>query len=252
MREQGVVIAFAIESGSRAWGFPSPDSDYDCRFIYVRPVRDHLRLKPLRDVIEFPIEGLVDTGGWDLKKALLLGLGGNAVVNEWARSPLVYEEIAGAREELTTLIEEIADPRDTANHYRGVAHRHYVELGDLDQPVKLKKVLYLLRPLLCLAWMDANGFGKLPPMDVPTLRAGTDLPAAFSDEMDDLLAKKAVTREMGRETLPRSLVRQMEGMMARFETIYIPRRGEMDERQQAADAFYSRWVDRFDAAGTTS
>ena len=119
VREQGVVIAFAIETGSRAWGFPSPDSDYDCRFIYVRPVRDHLRLKPPRDVIEFPIEGLVDTGGWDLKKALLLGLGGNAVVNEWARSPLVYEEIAGAREEFTALIEEIAIPDDlNANEVR--------------------------------------------------------------------------------------------------------------------------------------
>ena len=82
VRASGIRILFAIESGSRAWGFPSPDSDYDCRFVYVRPVEDHLKLNPDRDVIEFPIEGEIDTGGWDLRKALLLALKGNAVIVE--------------------------------------------------------------------------------------------------------------------------------------------------------------------------
>ena len=82
MRSQGVIILFAIESGSRAWGFPSPDSDYDCRFVYIRRVSDHLVLQQPRDVIEFPIEGEIDAGGWDLRKALLLALGGNAVIVE--------------------------------------------------------------------------------------------------------------------------------------------------------------------------
>jgi predicted nucleotidyltransferase len=90
VRSSGVRILFAIESGSRAWGFPSPDSDYDCRFIYVRPIEDHLKLAAERDVIEFPIEGEIDTGGWDLRKALLLALKGNAVIGEWVHSPHVY------------------------------------------------------------------------------------------------------------------------------------------------------------------
>src|SRR6186713_193776 len=87
-REERVSVRLAIESGSRAWGFPSPDSDYDCRFVYVRPVADHLVLEQARDVIEFPIEGEIDAGGWDLRKALRLALGGNAVIVEWAKSPI--------------------------------------------------------------------------------------------------------------------------------------------------------------------
>jgi uncharacterized protein len=85
-RESAVVL-LAVESGSRAWGFPSPDSDYDCRFIYARARDDYLSLHAPRDVIEFPIEGILDVNGWDLAKALRLLLKGNAVVIEWLRGP---------------------------------------------------------------------------------------------------------------------------------------------------------------------
>ena len=33
--ERNVRVLFACESGSRAWGFASRDSDYDVRFLYV-------------------------------------------------------------------------------------------------------------------------------------------------------------------------------------------------------------------------
>lgn len=212
----------------------------------MRSVRDHLCLKPAREVIEFPIEGLVDTGGWDLKKALVLGLGGNAVVNEWARSPICYEEIDGFRAELTELLGVITDPRDTANHYRGLAQRQLSDLGDLTQAVKLKKVFYVLRPLLNLCWMEAKNFAKLPPMDVASLRGGISLTPALSDELDALLEKKAVTRELGFETLPASFVEALRDMMARYETIDLPKREGREERQRAAEEFYRRWVFRFD------
>src|SRR5476651_1701297 len=88
-RESAVVL-LAVESGSRAWGFPSPDSDYDCRFIYARARDDYLRLYPPRDVIEFPLDRVLDVNGWDLAKALRLLLKGNAVVIEWLTSPFVY------------------------------------------------------------------------------------------------------------------------------------------------------------------
>src|SRR3569832_2200251 len=83
VRASGVRILLAIESGSRAWGFPSPDSDYDCRFLYLRKTGDYLALFPQRDVIETPLDGEMDVHGWDLQKALKLLLRGNAVVIEW-------------------------------------------------------------------------------------------------------------------------------------------------------------------------
>ena len=76
-------ILLAVESGSRAWGFPSPDSDYDVRFIYVRPIEHYLKLEQTRDVIELPINDLLDMNGWDLKKALCLLHRSNPTVFEW-------------------------------------------------------------------------------------------------------------------------------------------------------------------------
>ena len=89
-REHRVKIPLAIESGSRAWGFPSPDSDYDCRFIFVQSVDSYLSLFPSRDVIETPLIGQFDVNGWDLAKAIRLLLKGNTVVIEWLTSPIIY------------------------------------------------------------------------------------------------------------------------------------------------------------------
>ena len=82
-RKEGVRILHAVESGSRAWGFASPDSDYDVRFIYVRSKEDYLRLDEPRDVIEWQLDEVLDINGWDLKKALRQFAKGNATLFEW-------------------------------------------------------------------------------------------------------------------------------------------------------------------------
>lgn len=71
-KKENIHILTAVESGSRAWGFSSPDSDYDVRFIYIRSEEDYLRLEPFRDVIELPPDGVLDINGWDLRKTLKL------------------------------------------------------------------------------------------------------------------------------------------------------------------------------------
>lgn len=86
-----VRILHAVESGSRAWGFSSPDSDYDVRFVYIRPAVDYLRLNEPRDVIEWINDGVLDINGWDVKKALRQFARGNATLFEWSLSPAVYE-----------------------------------------------------------------------------------------------------------------------------------------------------------------
>ncbi|QND57491.1 nucleotidyltransferase domain-containing protein [Mesorhizobium huakuii] len=210
MRSQGVKILFAIESGSRAWGFPSPDSDYDCRFVYIRRVSDHLVLQQPRDVIEFPIEGEVDAGGWDLRKALLLALGGNAVIVEWAKSPIVYEEVAGFRARLLDLMAEIVDPVKVSQHYLGLARSHVAKIGSFSGEVKLKKLFYLIRPLVALDWMEQRGFAGLPPMNLGECLDQTDVPVPAAEEIRGLIERKSQTREMGSGLIPTAIARYLE------------------------------------------
>ena len=96
--KENVKILFAAESGSRAWGFASPDSDYDVRFIYVRPKEEYLRLDTVKDVIEVPINDVLDINGWDLQKALRLLYKSNPTLFEWFSSPIIYMETEFADE----------------------------------------------------------------------------------------------------------------------------------------------------------
>src|SRR6056297_3590984 len=91
-QQENIHIALAVESGSRAWGFASSDSDYDVRFVYLRPTNWYLSidLERRRDVIEQPIIDEYDVGGWDLRKALQLLRKCNPPLLEWLNSPIVY------------------------------------------------------------------------------------------------------------------------------------------------------------------
>ncbi|TPJ34005.1 nucleotidyltransferase domain-containing protein [Mesorhizobium sp. B2-8-3] len=216
-REQGARILFAIESGSRAWGFPSPDSDYDCRFVYVRAVADHLVLEQARDVLEFPLEGEIDAGGWDLRKALLLALGGNAVIVEWAKSPLVYEEVAGFRRRLLDLLTEIVDPAKVSRHYLGLARSHVARTGSFAGEVKLKKLFYLIRPIVALDWMEQRSFASLPPMNMVDCLNQTEIPTWASSEIRRLIEKKRETRELGTGPIPVEIARYLEARYGHHE-----------------------------------
>lgn len=195
-REERVGIVFAVESGSRAWGFPSPDSDWDLRFVYARTTVWHLSLTAGRDVIERSLPGDIDLAGWDVRKALNLLLGGNVALREWLRSPVVYRAepvLVGAFRDLAAAIPARAS---AAHHYRRLAERVIARyLREADE-VNLKKYLYVLRPVLALRWLRENASGD-PPMDLPGLLAGVTLGAAERGELDRLLALKARSAEIG-------------------------------------------------------
>ncbi len=135
----GVTIPWAIESGSRAWGFPSPDSDYDCRFLYVRRRDDYLSLWPSRDVIETPLDKVFDVNGWDLAKTVRLAVNGNATVGEWLRSPIVYAGDEAFRDRLLAFVASVADRGRIGRHYLHVAARQY------EREITLKRFFYVLR-----------------------------------------------------------------------------------------------------------
>src|SRR5438105_459905 len=119
--EQNVRILYAVESGSRAWGFDSPDSDYDVRFIYIRPVREYLRVSPPRDVIELPITETLDVNGWDIYKALELYRKSNPPLLEWLNSPIVYREKGELAADLRRLARDYFSPLRMTYHYLSMA-----------------------------------------------------------------------------------------------------------------------------------
>jgi predicted nucleotidyltransferase len=198
----GVSIPLAIESGSRAWGFASPDSDYDCRFVFVRPLDHHLSPWPRRDVIEAPIEGDLDLNGWELGKALKLLLKGNAVIIEWLRSPIVYRGETLFRDGLLAFANQFANRELIGRHYLHLGERQRrVYFGD-GKSVPRKKIFYALRPAATLRWMRFHPGASIAPMHFPTLMDECDPPPDVAALAADLIQRKAVSRELGAEALP--------------------------------------------------
>lgn len=182
-----VTVLFACESGSRGWGFASPDSDYDVRFIYVNRLPWYLTVEPGRDVIEQPISGELDVSGWDLRKALQLLRDSNPTLLEWLRSPIVYrqDEVFGPR--LKDLAERGFSPVRGYHHYVSMAKKNLREhlLGEV---VKYKKYLYVLRPLLAARWIREDR--GAPPMRFAELAEATLADRALIDEINALLDVK--------------------------------------------------------------
>ncbi len=232
------MIPWAIESGSRAWGFPSPDSDYDCRFVYVRPRADYLALFPRRDVIETPLDAVLDVNGWDLQKALRLLLKGNAVVIEWFQSPIVYRGDRAFRDRFLALADAVANRQAVARHYFHLGREMLRRVQSETGIVPLKKAFYSLRPALTLRWLRLNPDRRLAPMHFPTLCDEADLLVAIRSEIDRLLALKARTREMGEDLLPDVL----SNLLARELVIdgIEPAAGELPEaeRRDLAERFF--------------
>ena len=183
-------MLFACESGSRGWGFASPDSDYDVRFIYVHRLPWYLTVAPGRDVIELPISGELDVNGWDLRKALALLRESNPTLLEWLGSPIVYREDAGAMTRFRTLAQDVFSNAKGWHHYASMAKKNFREHLQAEE-VRYKKYLYVLRPLLAARWIRARS--GVPPMRFAelaqhTLDATRD--AALIAEINALLEVK--------------------------------------------------------------
>lgn len=248
VRDHRVTIPLAIESGSRAWGFPSPDSDYDCRFIFVRPIEQYLSPWQRRDVIETPLEGILDVNGWELGKALKLLLKGNAVVIEWLLSPIVYRGDAEFRDGLLVLARQFARRELIARHYLHLGERQRRTYFGDDSTVPQKKIFYALRPASVLRWLRLHTGSNLAPMHFPTLIAECDLPADVADYTATLMARKAVTRELGVEQLPACIGAFIDSEFAlartAFERIKTP---ALPEAQAEAELFFRATALRFSA-----
>ncbi|MCR9089701.1 MAG: nucleotidyltransferase domain-containing protein [Rhodobacteraceae bacterium] len=185
----GVRILFAVESGSRAWGFASPDSDYDVRFVFVRPVDDYLRLQPMRDVIELPIRDDLDMVGWDLRKALGLLIKPNPVLLEWLGSPVRYQWDGRVGAELTALAADTGYHRACTAHYARLAAGEWHSHIEGRVQVSLKGYFYATRATLCVRWLLAGRDGP-PPVRLRDVLSAVRLPPDTATAIDQLVSEK--------------------------------------------------------------
>lgn len=189
--QEKVKILFAAESGSRAWGFASPDSDYDVRFIYIRPLQDYLNLQPDRDVIELPVDPVLDINGWDLQKTLRLLYKSNPTLFEWISSPIIYRETAFT-DRLRKLTSNYFSSKKAIYHYISMADGNYREYLKRDM-VKAKKYFYVLRPVLACRWILNRK--TPPPMRFSELMEA-ELPEFLAAEAKKLLELKVNAPEV--------------------------------------------------------
>lgn len=203
--EHKVRIILAIESGSRAWGFPSKDSDYDVRYIYAHSCTDYLSVRSPRDVIETDIvhdEALgvpFDCNGWDIRKVLCLAIKSNPVLYEWLQSPVTYMVDEPVVSKLRLFMQETVNLGTCKSHYYNLANNAWAHIQETKDGVKIKRYCYALRPALALQWMYSKN--TVPPMDMHSLVAAIGH-ASLIDEIGSLIAIKASAEE--NDLIPRN------------------------------------------------
>ena len=184
-KDYNVKILYACESGSRAWGFPSPNSDYDVRFIYVQDLDWHLSLKEQKDTIDLPINDELDIGGWEIKKVLSLMWKSNPPLLEWLQSPIVYKSEGNFLSEISELRQQYFSPIATMHHYLSMSKK-YLEVCSGEE-VKLKKYFYALRTTISGAWIRENG--SMPHIEMPKMFSIVD--GKVKDKITELIEIKS-------------------------------------------------------------
>lgn len=226
--KENVRILHAVESGSRAWGFASPDSDYDVRFIYVRPKEFYFRLDKTRDVIEWRLDETLDINGWDLQKTLRLAHSSNPTIFEWDNSPIVYKTTP----DWNSVSEEIRryfSIKSGAYHYHSTALNSYRNFFK-GETVKLKKYFYVLRPILACKWvLDKK---TSPPMLFSEL-VNTEMPEELIPVVCNLLSLKMQTPELGEGTqilqLSKYIEQNLTDLKAEIDSLRSERKAGWEE-----------------------
>jgi uncharacterized protein len=191
-----VKICLAVESGSRAWGFPSKDSDYDVRFIYVHKKDWYLSIDQMRDVIELPINNLLDINGWELRKALKLFRKSNPPLMEWLHSGIVYYQAFSLTDKLKAIQNQVFSPQSALYHYLNMAKGNFRDYLRGDS-VKIKKYFYVLRPVLACIWIER--YNSVPPIEFQTLVEELLEQGQLKEEIHTLLERKISGEELDLE-----------------------------------------------------
>ena len=231
-----VKIYYACESGSRAWGFPSPNSDYDVRFIYSHGLDWHLSLRDRNESIELPIEEQLDISGWEIKKTLHLLSKSNVPLLEWLQSPLVYQVDTQFLNDLRALSYLFFSPIAALYHYLSLSKKYFAYCQE-GKPLKLKQYFYALRTAIAGKWIREQG--TMPPTELPKIL--NIVPTNISHRIHELIVIKSVQNEDYRhpaEPLINDFLQETLLENVAVANTLTPAKGDMD----ALENFYRRVV----------
>lgn len=190
--EHHIKIPLAVESGSRAWGFASPDSDYDCRFVYVHPQDYYLSIYERKDTIDYMPDAIFDLSGWDLKKFIVHLVKSNAVMLEWLQSNEVYRKDEFIANQLWELGKAFFNPVSVSHHYLSMA-KHKLNEVQQNDTAKIKHYFYIMRPLACIRYIRENQ--DIPYMEYQRNLETITVPSDILIEINRLLGRKALLKE---------------------------------------------------------
>ena len=240
-----VKILYAVESGSRAWGFPSKDSDYDVRFIYIHPPSWYLSIDQQgigakRDVIEEPIDDLLDISGWEITKALRLFRKNNPPLLEWLRSEIIYYQQYEFIHNMRALESDVFFPNSMLYHYLNMAKKNYREY--LQGPeVKIKKYFYVLRPVLAGQWIEKHG--TTPPIGFHELLEDSVEEGELKEKVNELLHRKLNGEEFDLEPRIDVINQFVEREMERLEAYAKSLEGSVEDPTSQLDELFRKTLE---------
>lgn len=199
--ENEIKILYAVESGSRAWGFASTDSDWDVRYIYVHKPEWYLSIDDKKDSLDKILPNDIDLAGWEIRKALKLFNKSNPPLMEWLRSPILYLENGDFANSLRELSKEYFNPKNCLHHYLHMAEGNFREYLQKDL-VRTKKYFYVLRPILACQWIEHRN--SMPPMEFETTFKEFITDPILKNEIENLLSRKMSGEELNEE--PKNLI----------------------------------------------
>jgi len=239
-QEQHIKILFACESGSRGWEFPSPDSDYDVRFIYTRPYRFYLSVLDRKYDLNFPINGDLDMYGWDIRKVLQLMRKSNTTPFEWLQSPIIYRQDDDFKNALWSLSQAFFGQRSNIHHYLGIAQGALETMAN-DSEIKIKKLFYVLRPLLAAKWCLEKE--SIAPMTIGPLMTG--LPAHLQKQVRELITLKSTAAESFVIKISPELKTYIDNEFARISEASVQLKRDHFEADKL-DEFFVTTIKRYD------
>lgn len=191
--EKDIKILLACETGSRAWGFPSPDSDYDIRLIYTHKKDWYLSLQEKKDTIDLMFENNdIDISGWDLRKSLRLLQKSNAALLERIQSPILYQVDTDFIKTINKLSKTQYSRIATMHHYLSMSKKFLDDIKE-HKTYKLKKFFYALRSATACQWILEKE--ENPPIEFRKMINGLNLEKDITNRIDELISLKATISE---------------------------------------------------------